>query len=319
MRLIAYYPTWSIYGPNYLFKNLPTDCLTDVTLAFALPQPDGTLNFEEIDKLNVNELREIGGDSLRIGIAVGGWGTCEEFISATETEEKRSIFVKSCILLISKYNLNYLEIDWEYPSNPTQTNNLKLILEQLRGQTSVQLSICVPCFRGAFETTELNQFVDFIVLMGYDIFGAWSERSGHHSALIPNVQDHARHLIESEGIPANKLILACPLYARTFSNCRGINEPFSGPGLGSFGEQGSLDYKDVLEHCKDKIMYDPCAVSHYSVHGDDFMTFEGPQSISIKCEWVKQFLLGGMAFWQAAGDGIGSDSLIKIAFENLMK
>lgn len=314
MRLITYYPTWSIYGRNYLFKDVPFDALTDLTLAFAIPRPDGTLNLDEINKLDIRECRELGGRLFRIGIAVGGWGTSEEFVAATSVEESRNRLIDSCLDLITRFDLDYLDIDWEYPADAEQTNNFKLLLEGLRGRIppNVQLLICVPCFQSGFDTTELNELVDFVVLMGYDMFGAWSERSGHHSALFPNIQDHVNHLTENERIPMKKIILACPLYARTFSDCSGLAECFSGPGLGSFGEAGSMDYKDVLKNCQ-KIEYDPVAVSHYASFQGNFMTFEGPQSLETKCHWVKERGMGGLAFWQVAGDACGPNSLIQLA------
>lgn len=314
MRIIAYYPTWSIHGRNYFFKNLPAESLTDVTLAFALPRIDGSLNLDEMGHLNLEELREIGGEGLRIGVAIGGWGTSEEFSAATESESARNHLIESSLDMVGRLNLNYLEIDWEYPANAHQTNNLKLLLEGLRRRlpASVQLSICVPCFQGDFKIKDLHQLVDFVVLMGYDMAGSWSAQSGHHSALLPNIQNHVEYLAQIEGIPVGKIVLGCPLYARTFANCLAANRPFSGPGLGSFGEQGSMDYKDVIKYCRE-IMYDPDQVSHYATFENNFMTFEGPTSLQVKCNWIKNNGLSGIAFWQAAGDGNDSDSLIKQA------
>ncbi len=316
MRLVSYYPTWSIYGRNYFFENVPFDYLTDLTLAFAVPKPDGTLNLDEMNNLDMTELRELCvGRKFRIGISVGGWGTCEEFATATETEERRNRLIESCLDLIQKYELNYLEIDWEYPADQIQTHNLMLLLKGIseRIYPSIQLSICVPCFQSGFVTTELNSYVDFVVLMGFDMSGAWSEQSGHHSALIPNIQNHVRYLNQNERVPMSKIVLGCPLYARTFAECRGLNEAFSGPGIGSFGEKGSMDYKDVIKYCKNRIMYDDHTVSHYASFEGNFMTFEGPQSMETKCNWAREQGLGGLAFWQVAGDASASDSLIKIA------
>jgi chitinase len=318
MRLIAYYPTWSVYGRNYFFKDLPIESLTHVTLAFALPQNDGGLNCEELDRLNVAELRERGGGRLKIGIAVGGWGTCEEFNSATNNEECRHNLISSCAALFAKYDLDYLEFDWEYPANEEQTNNLRMVLLGLKEllPPEKQLSICLPCFQSGFVATDLVPLVDFFILMGYDLSGSWSDRSGHHSALIPLISNHVRHLSDHEMIPKDKIVLGCPLYARTFAECTGPNQKFKGPGLGSFGEAGSMDYKDVVAMCKE-IMHDPNTVSQYSIYKKNFVSFDGPRSIERKCDWVKEEGLSGLAFWNAAGDALGEGSLIKLAANNL--
>ena len=318
MRLIAYYPTWSIYGRDYFFKDLPIESLTHVTLAFALPKTDGSLNCEELDNLGVAELRERGGERLKIGIAIGGWGTCGEFSSATGTEQCRNQMIDSCMQLFAKYDLDYLEFDWEYPANEVQTENLKMVLRVLRELLPPvkQLSICLPCFQGNFVATELVPYVDFFILMGYDLSGSWSERSGHHAALFPQISDHVHHLNVEEKIPKEKIVLGCPLYARTFADCKGPNKKFSGAGIGSFGEEGSLDYKDVVAMCTE-IMYDPEKVGQYSFYSNNFVSFDGPLSIQRKCDWVKDQELGGMAFWNVAGDALGDKSLIKFAANNI--
>lgn len=319
MRLIAYYPTWSIYGRNYFFKDLPIESLTHVTIAFALPRVDGSLNCEELDNLGLSELRQRGGDRLKIGIAIGGWGTCSEFCAATETEQCRNKMINECLQLFSRYDLDYLEFDWEYPASDEQTMNLKAVLADLKLVLPPEkhLSICLPCFQSDFVATELVPFVDFFILMGYDLSGSWSDRSGHQAALFPQISDHIQHLNEKERIPKEKIVLGCPLYARTFAGCKKVNREFSGAGIGSFGEEGSLDYKDVVAMCTE-IMYDPERVSQYSFHKNNFISFDGPLSIQRKCNWVKEQELGGMAFWNAAGDALGKNSLIKLAGENII-
>lgn len=319
MRLIAYYPTWSIYGREYFIKDLPIEHLTHVTLAFALPRIDGSLNCDELDNLGVAELRERGGERLKIGIAIGGWGTCSEFGASTGTEQCRKRMIEECMQLFVKYDLDYLEFDWEYPASEQETENLKAVLIGLKEllPPTKQLSICLPCFQGGFVATELVPFVDFFILMGYDLSGSWSERSDHHAALFPQISNHIEHLNEEERIPKGKIVLGCPMYARTFAGCKGANKKFSGAGIGSFGEEGSLDYKDVIKICTE-IMYDPERVSQYSFYEDNFVSFDGPLSIQRKYDWVKVQELGGMAFWNAAGDALGNDSLIRLVGKNNM-
>lgn len=320
MRLIAYYATWSVYGRNYFFKDLPIESLTHVTLAFALPIEDGSLDCTEFNRLNVAELRERGGVGLKIGIAVGGWGACNAFTAATGAEECRNKLISSCLELFATYNLDYLEFDWEYPTTTEQIENLKSVLMGLKEllPPEKQLSICLPCYENGFVATELVSLVDFFILMGYDLSGTWSELSGHHSALHPKISEHVQHLNLREMIPKEKIVLGCPLYARTFSDCKGPNKKFKGPGIGSFGDEGTMDYRDVVKMCKE-IIYDPKTVSQYSIYKKNFVSFEGPLSLEKKCEWVREQELGGIAFWNSAGDALGDNSLIRIAANNLKR
>ena len=313
MRLIAYYPSWSIYERACFFKDIPLDSLTHLTLAFAIPESNGNLNTEELEKLDIADLRRLGGEKLKVGIAVGGWGTCEEFSAITQSEQGRRQFIEKCLDLVARFDLDYFEIDWEYPANTEQGNHLKMILAALREHlpSNKQLSICLPCFKNGFVSTEIVQFIDFFILMGYDMCGSWSERSGHHSALNPNISNHIKYLYEEEGIPLDKIVLGCPLYGRSFAGCSGPDKVYTGPGLGSFGEEGSMDYKDIIAKCKET-MYDPEKVSHHATWQDNFVSFEGPESMKTKCDWVLERGIGGVAFWNAASDANGKDSLIRL-------
>lgn len=125
MRLIGYYASWSIYGRNCFPGDLPLNLLTHLTLAFALPSSDGHLNLEELRKSTVE--RDSG---VKIGVAVGGWGQSEAFLTAIR--DKASDFVTSCLNLVAEFDLDYLEIDWEYPQTSEQTDLLRGVLAELK-------------------------------------------------------------------------------------------------------------------------------------------------------------------------------------------
>lgn len=163
--------------------------LTHVTFAFALPKADGTLNVEELRKIGIE--RE---GRIKIGVAIGGWGTSEAFLAALN--DNMNIFIDSCLKLVEEFDLDYLEIDWEYPQTNEQTNLLGSLLKQLKNclPKGKELSVCLPCFKSNFSAKELVPFVDFFVLMAYDLVGSWSELSGHHSALFPTISEHCEHL-----------------------------------------------------------------------------------------------------------------------------
>ena len=313
MRLIGYYASWSIYGRKYFLKDLPAEKLTHVTFAFALPKADGTLDVEELRKIGIKR-----DGRIKIGVAIGGWGTSEAFLAALN--DNMTIFIDSCLKLVEEFGLDYLEIDWEYPQTKEQTNLLGRLLNQLKERLlkGKELSVCLPCFKSNFSAKELVPFVDFFVLMAYDLVGSWSEHSGHHSALFPSISEHCEYLIKEERIPKDKIVLSCPLYARTFASCIGPNQKFSGAGKGSFGEAGVMDYKECVEQCKE-IIYDPKSVACYAINDTSFLSFDGPESIRAKCRWVMEYGFGGLAFWHVSADASGDESLISAAATELMK
>lgn len=311
MRVIVYYPTWSIYEENKrTFEDIPIDSVTHVTIAFALPNKDGTIDCQEIDKMiKLGKLKESG---VRLGIAIGGWGTSEEFKSALGENSRRNRFVDECLRMIQRYYLDYLEIDWEFPEDEEQNNQLIETLKCLRKlvHKSMELSVCLPCFNSRFKASNLTEFVDFFVLMGYDFCGNWSRLSGHHAALHPTITERVNYLIEKEMIAKEKIVLACPLYGRIFNSCKGLNSPF----VAGDNSTATREYRNILQECK-KVEFDFEQVGQYGIIGDDFVSFDGPLSIESKCNWVKQNGLGGMAFWNAIGDAPNEESLIRQACE----
>ena len=313
MKIIGYYTSWSIYGRNFFPKDLPLTNLTHVTLAFAIPEANGQLNTEELRKIMFKR-----DGKVKIGVAIGGWGTFDSFSKAIASNAKQ--FIDSCVNLVCEFELDYLELDWEYPQTNEQTEQLKNVLINLKLSLpeETELSVCLPCFKSEFKVKELNPFVDLFVLMAYDLAGPWSKVSDHHSSLFPAIAEHFDYLTTSEGVAKEKTILGCPLYGRTFANCHGLNEKFSGPGMGSFGEEGAIDYKDCVEKCKCKDwIYDPRRVSYYAVNAGDLITFDGPESMKRKCEWTLEAGIGGLAFWHVAADALDDNSLIKVASEAL--
>ena len=323
-KLIAYYPMWGIYARNYFLANLPITKLTHVTLAFVIPELDGKINTDELKKLDLEELRRHARNSgkLKIGIAVGGWGSCDKFVSLIKREEYKNEFIKKCLNLVDEFSFDYLEIDWEYPVDLLQCKELKFILRALKEKLpeNVDISICIPCFQSNFIVKDMVELIDFFVLMGYDLCGSWNEKSGYHSALYPNISDHVKYLSCYENIPKEKLVIGCPLYARTFAGCTGNNEKHSGGGIGSYGEIGVLVYCEVLKLCKkESFGYDSEAVSEFTSYDENFLSFDGPKSIEAKCNWILENKFGGIAFWNAAGDGMDENSLILTAMNVLFK
>jgi chitinase len=309
---IGYYPTWSIYGRGYSLEQIPVHLLTHLTISFVIPNADGTICSEEIEKLNIEELFNTTG--VQHGISIGGWGTSKHFVSATSKEGLRFNLALNCANLFRRFaKLDYIEIDWEYPEDSRQAEDMFLFIHALRKQipSGKGLNLCVPCDKRSdlLELKRLDSFIDLFIVMGYDLSGFWSPRSGFHSALHPCISSHLLHLIKI--VPGYKIVLACPAYGRSFVNCAGCEETFSGPGLGSYGECGSIDYNEIISMIpRASINFDLESTSYHFIHNGDFISYDGPGSIEAKSVWIRENGMRGVALWNLCGDGKGEDSLL---------
>ena len=166
--------------------------LTHVNLAFGLLK-DGLLDLHLLKYLHLlPKLREWNPE-MKIVLSVGGWGA-DGFSDMAMTEEGRRNFAKSCLDAVEKYNLDGIDIDWEYPCNdaagigadPRDKENFTALLATLReylGKDRI-VSIAVGASQRCIADTQMDkvaEIVDYVQLMTYDMVDG--TRAGHHAAL----------------------------------------------------------------------------------------------------------------------------------------
>ena len=230
-------------------------------------------------------------------------------------------------------------------------HNYTLLLQQLDEQLRIQeaqdnqdylLTIASPA--GAdklanFELAEMSQYLDFFNVMAYDYHGAWENTTNHNAPLYANPNDPSPGSSQDNvdatiayylhsGVPADKLIMGAPLYGRTWtgvgSSNDGLFQSATGAGAGTW-EPGMIDYSDLYN----KLQTDSNYVRHwdgaaqvpyvYNAATGFFSTYEDPQSLGMKLDYVQNNGLGGMFFWEASGDLSSNhpDSLINQAATHL--
>ena len=166
--------------------------LTHVNLAFGLLK-DGLLDLHLLKYLHLlPKLREWNPE-MKIVLSVGGWGA-DGFSDMAMTEEGRRNFAKSCLDAVEKYNLDGIDIDWEYPcsdaagigADPRDKENFTALLATLReylGKDRI-VSIAVGASQRCIADTQMDkvaEIVDYVQLMTYDMVDG--TRAGHHAAL----------------------------------------------------------------------------------------------------------------------------------------
>jgi len=77
-----------------------------------------TINFRRL-----NELKKLN-PALRIVISIGGWTWSGKFSDAVLTDTARAAFAASAADIIGKYDLDGVDIDWEYPGRPGLEGNI---------------------------------------------------------------------------------------------------------------------------------------------------------------------------------------------------
>ena len=75
------------------------------------------LHNEATDTINLRKLSELKKQKpdLKILISVGGWSWSKNFSDAVLTDTSTRNFANSAVAIVAKYNLDGVDIDWEYP------------------------------------------------------------------------------------------------------------------------------------------------------------------------------------------------------------
>ena len=194
--VMAYYVPERDYHP----ENLPLDKLTHIIFSFT-KVIDGEMKFrneEAGNKLKRLVAQKANHPDLKVMVACGGWGA-DGFSDMALTPESRAKFAKSAVDFIEKYQLDGMDMDWEYPGLPgpgikfreEDTQNFTLIMKELRErlntldrpQTLTFASAGWKRYYNYVETTEVMKYVDFMNIMTYDQVGAKNPYTAHHTAL----------------------------------------------------------------------------------------------------------------------------------------
>ena len=313
--------------------------LTHINYAFA-KVVNGEIAFqsrnpEQEQRIKLSVSRIIGlkarNPDLKVILSVGGWGA-EGFSDAALTPESRAKFAASGCRMIREFGFDGIDIDWEYPGQPGDNNvfrkedkvNFTMMLKALR----VELNKINPAFLltiagGAdeeyFRWTNLGEaqrYLDFINVMAYDFYSGLSKVSGHHANLsktdFPGASNISAEIaIERNigaGVPPEKIVVGVPFYGRFW---RGV--PDANHGL---YQQGSTTgqykvYTEIINNYLNKNTFtrywDKSARAPYLYSRDSAMviSYDDPESLRLKADFVKAKHLGGIMFWEYNGDKSG--------------
>ena len=279
---------------------------------------------------------------IKMIVAVGGWGA-EGFSDMAATPETREIFVDSVVEYIEKHNLDGIDLDWEFPVNggwgliknrPEDKENFTALIKLLREKLGEEkeISFCANVggwYLDAVEIKKLAPLVDTINIMAYDFHGRWSKNTAHFTNLYPNPNDpvaswglsgaQAVQRFIDAGVPAEKLVLGAASYGKAFyktkpgPNGDGLFQKFN-KDKKPVWRSSNIPYSKLEEYYINKNgfkrYWDDKAKAPYLYDGETFISYDDPESIKYKAQYVKEKDLAGIMYWEYThdldGDLLGS-------------
>ncbi|WP_375584337.1 glycoside hydrolase family 18 protein [Cyclobacterium xiamenense] len=195
--VMAYYVPERDYQP----EKIPVEKLTHIIYSFT-HVIDGEMKFrnpaEAGPKLKALVQQKKRNPELKVMIACGGWGA-DGFSDMALTEESREKFIQSAADFIEAYQLDGMDMDWEYPgisgagtkAREKDTKNFTLLMKGLREMldefdTPKLLTFASAGWKRYYDHIELNEVMkhaDYTNVMTYDQVSGVSRYTGHHTPL----------------------------------------------------------------------------------------------------------------------------------------
>ncbi|KAG1474658.1 hypothetical protein G6F56_000221 [Rhizopus delemar] len=274
--LITYVVDWDIPA------SIPWNKLDHISYAFAIPNKSGTLSGFNKPQL-IKVVKEAHAHGKGVSLAIGG--------SLVKTEESRKRFAVKLLTAVEQYDLNGLNIDWEYPNDlqgiscnqkdPQDTSNflafiqlLRQMLDEKYPQEHKLITSAVSTY--TFKDEQRNsikrldegwsKYMDAFYIMAYDMTGVFSKDSSANAPLSENLQDplvsgaaSVQQWINA-GIPSQKTYLGVPFYGYTHKTAQHITNDIHVP----------LDrsIQQIKGDIHDDYAADPCPGSTRSYSGE---------------------------------------------------
>ena len=290
-KVVGYYPCWE---PDRTDR-VNYDVVTHVNYAFAIPTEDGSL----LPLRNPDTARKLVAEAHARGVktmlVVGGWDYEDipleaTFVRGTDTDEKREKLAKAIVALCDAYDFDGVDLDWEYPraGMPSQQQYEALILDLSRrlhaeGKLLTAAVIAGTTADGTVQpeagahSERVLEALDWINVMAYD--GGDDEKHSPYRMAVS-----CGNYWRSRGIPAEKIVLGLPFYAR--------------PVYGA--------YREILEA-------DPEAFKKDSIELDGKTGYyNGIPTIQKKVRFARENL-GGVMIWELSQDTLDPEKSLLAA------
>jgi hexosaminidase len=277
---------------------------------------------------------------LKVLISLGGWGGSQWFSDAAATEEGRRRLVASSInVFLRQYPALFdgIDIDWEFPVagglpanryRATDGRNLSLLMEEYRRQLDelgaasgrrYELAIAASARPREIANLELRRLagaVDFINVMTYDYHSG--DSLAHFNAPLHDVAndpspglnvDASMQIFLDAGVPAQQLVVGAPFYGRGLGSVAaedaGLFQRGSAADAGDYREitWQALVRRRPAEHGFRRYWHPEAQVPWlYNADTGVFVSYDGPDGVRAKADYVRARGFGGIMFWELGGD-----------------
>jgi len=334
----AGYQTW-IYPVNAI----DWSSLTHLAVAFYLPKNDGTLDESLfIDNVNgpalANSITQAAHSNNKKALAsIGGAGTRAGFVYAMTNNKVK--FISNINNLITKYNYDGIDLDWE-PAYDVDAPMLLEIVQQIKlahpnaiitvpvNSINVNLGEQVASYPPMIPYVDQFNIMSYGMAGPYDGWKTWHSSALYHQSLsTPMSIDGSVKYYLNKGLPSKKIGVGSGFYGLCYS------PPVTAPlqdlnGSWIVAGDNDMSYTNIMNlyYNQNALKWDNNAYVPYlsfntalGPNGCSYISYEDPQSIALKSQYIKQNNLGGAMIWtinQGYLSGAQDKNPLLTAFKN---
>ncbi|ORZ13603.1 glycosyl hydrolases family 18-domain-containing protein [Absidia repens] len=240
--LVGYFPNW-LYA-KYPVSSIDFSKYTHINYAFAILIKGATPEYTDPQQVETQLPQLVAAahaKNAKILLSVGGWSGCLTFSTMVADASQRKTFIDWNVGQIKQYNMDGVDIDWEYPGAvgagcnsmdlANDYKNYLVLLQELRAALdsafpSARKDITIACHvhpdGNMDDVSDYVKVIDRFNLMTYDINGAWNETSGPNSPFNfePGLGDADSFVASIDtwmkaGVPASKIVPGVAFYGRS--------------------------------------------------------------------------------------------------------
>lgn len=285
---------------------------------------------------------------LKLLLFIGGWGkNADGFSEMAKNADKRALFCSECVRICNEYNLDGVDLDWEYPTysaksylsdgtiyyngaDPADKANFTILMKDLREALGkdklISYAAASDDYNGSYvDAKAVLEWVDYINVMTYSM--------GDPNPSDPSKQRHNSPLYTSSRFANSRGGADC---IQKYHDYQGIPYDRMNYGIGFYGHgddniyPSSVSYTDAREALEKGTVngksvagfntrwWDEESKSCYlgDSYGVMYASYEDVESIGFRVQYVKQTGLLGAFAWEYREDD--SEGTLRKAFHTLM-
>lgn len=310
---------------NLPVENIPADLCTHLLAVFGTVTPEGGIDVSAEDEARLSNLTSLRDTSPRLKVLLTVKGPSDNFAAAAASNTSRVQFTDSAVARLTAFNLDGLDINWEFPAFPPwqrqrrERHDQTLLLQALsaalhdmspRRLLTVAAGAPPTVVSTSYEVPAVAAAADYVSIMTYDLhfYQTITPFTGHNAPLYANSWEEGYFAKLntasvagswlSKGLPAEKMLVGIPTYGRSWQLKSRWRNQVGDVSLGPYGN----DFPSFVTVCNllrngGTRRWDQEAMVPYAFKGRQWISYDDQTSVEAKTELVKSLdAAGAMVF-----------------------